>query len=88
MTERYVNDPRVDKVISWVLTGACAVALTVGAWFFNLLHTNMSALTDGIGDLKTEVAVLATNTRRLDRLDKEVQTLRARVLELEKERRQ
>lgn len=34
-TARYVNDPRVDKGITWALTALAAVAFSVGAWFFN-----------------------------------------------------
>lgn len=34
-TTRYVNDPRMDKFISWGLSAATAVALSVGAFFFN-----------------------------------------------------
>ena len=79
----FFRDERLDKAASWALAGAVTVALTVGAWFFRSLTTELRSLHQAVSGLSTKVAVLEERDklfakdilRRLDRLERMVDDL-------------
>lgn len=74
-TTRYVNNPQLDKWVTWALTGLAAAAFSIGAWFFNGLTETQKDLARAVSGLRTEVAVLQTqqaNTRDLRERIKEI----------------
>lgn len=68
-----LRDPRVDRLMTWVLALACMVALSTGAWFFRSLQDEMANLSGAIRNLSVDIAVVRTEqkfmSRRLDRLE-------------------
>lgn len=68
-----LRDPRVDRLITWVLAVACMTTLSVGAWFFKGLQDEMANLSSAIRELSVGVAIVRTEQRsmirRLDRLE-------------------
>jgi hypothetical protein len=84
MTDKeYVRDFRIDKMLTWVLTFFCGVALSIGAWFFSGLSTELGKLREAVGELKTEVRVQAERERRVVALEQFTKTLDDRVRHLE-----
>ena len=83
-TSRYANDPRVDKAITWGLTAFCGVALSVGAWFFSGLKTELKALSGVVGNLTTQVAVMAKQAEQLEEMRRSIQTVREEQLKRSK----
>ena len=57
-TSRYSSDPRIDRAMTWGLTAFAGISLAVGAWFFRDLSAQVSGLSEAVGGLRTEVAVL------------------------------
>lgn len=68
-----LNDPRVNQLISWVLTTLCTIALSVGAWFFNGLQGNVDKLNESIVGLKISINTLSFESKRIDLLSNELQ---------------
>lgn len=62
-TREYLRDKQ--QLVTWSLNLAALVAIGVGGWFFSGLRTDMGALTSAVVDLRTQVAVLATENKRL-----------------------
>lgn len=94
-----IRDARLDRLISWALTAFCGLALAVGAYFFKSLDGNVKSLTDAVGGLKTEIAVMRKDAedivelkQKLERHEKleghpslktKVETLEDRIVKLE-----
>lgn len=82
-----VFDPRIDRVVTWLLGLAITGGLAVGASFFGGLRTDIAELkkeqSDATGKLKEEIGALRTelakkdsDRRDIEDLKKEVNTLR------------
>ncbi len=87
MTQRstgtYVQDPRVDRAISWALMAFAAVSLAVGAYFFRDLSGSVKGLNAAVSNLRTEVAVMRVDRERIGELKMDLRELTARVRALE-----
>jgi len=77
-------DPRVDKVISWALMAFAGLALSVGAWFFNGLGTEIGKLREAVSELKTQVSVQAERDREIEKIREDSKAVKARIRDLEK----
>lgn len=60
------KDPRVDKLVSWVLAAFVTVALSVSVSAFRSLAEDMRALRRAVEVLNTRVSVLETSGSRIE----------------------
>lgn len=70
------RDARIDKAVSWSLVSAAALALSLGAWFFQRLDTRIEVLTSVLAEVTRGAAV---REARLTVVEREVDRLRAKV---------
>lgn len=70
------KDPRLDRLVTWTLTAVAGVALTFGAYFFKALDARIASLDSTISGLRSQIAVLENDARRMALLE-------ARLLALE-----
>jgi len=88
------NKPEVAQIVKWGLNTVTAVALAVGAWYFNNINNNVSDLTMAVNGLKTEVALqrqsasseLSHLRASLDDAKKSVVAVSSRLAAMEKDR--
>lgn len=52
------RDPRMDRLVSWVLTTVAGLAFSVGAWAFNDQRTEFRAMREEVVKMTTRLAVL------------------------------
>ena len=78
-----LKDPRVDRVMTWVLALLVTVSLSYGASTFSDLKTEMKTLNLSVNGLHTSVKVLETSTAAIAELKAEMTKLRDRVRWLE-----
>lgn len=76
-TNKYTQDPRVNQFITWALTAFCGVSLSIGAWFFSGLQTNMDKLKDSIVELRLEVSKLEFQAKAIDKLTVELAMIKS-----------
>lgn len=70
-------------MIEYALMTFCGIALSIGAWFFKGLDQSVKQLTEAVGDLKTEVAVMRRDAEAIEDVKDEIKILQKRVRELE-----
>ena len=78
-----LRDPRVDRVITWVLALLVTVSLSYGASTFSDLKAEMRTLNSSVNGLHTSVKVLETSTAAITELKSEMTKVRDRVRWLE-----
>lgn len=78
-----LKDPRVDRVMTWVLALFVTVALAIGASTFNDLKGEMRTLNTSVTGLHISVKVLETSTSDISELKEEVKKMRERLRWLE-----
>lgn len=74
-----LSDPRVDKVVSLVLSGVAAIALSFGAWFFSNMSEEIKELNKAVSDLRVEIALSKTMDTRLNSIDARLTVLEREV---------
>lgn len=79
-----VFDPRIDRLISWVLMLAAGVALSVGAWFFGNLQHGMDELKREVVELKVALKGTESDRRDIEDLKIAIAQLRQQLYELER----
>lgn len=70
------QDPRIDKVVSWLLVCFCGVALSFGAYFFQGMIDRIDHLERALNKLVVRVELNAQLERRVSRLEDHVDRLR------------
>jgi hypothetical protein len=81
--EPKVSDPRVDRAITWTLQALMTAALAVGGWYARVTGEKVEALTQQLGEIRTEVAVQRTMAAQIERLDARVLRLEDRLTSLQ-----
>jgi len=79
MTEPAPKSFASKDIISWVLQGGSALALAVGASFFNSMTGNIKELSSAVQELKVQVAVMSKNEERLTRAELGLLSLERRL---------
>lgn len=78
-----LKDPRVDRVMTWVLALLVTVSLSYGASTFDDLKTEMRTLNKSVNGLHTSVKVLETSTAAIAELKTDLIKVRDRLRWLE-----
>ncbi len=78
-----LKDPRVDRVMTWVLALLVTCSLAYGASTFSDLKTEMKTLNRSVNGLHTSVKVLETSTAAIAELKADLTKVRDRVRWLE-----
>lgn len=78
-----LKDPRVDRVMTWVLALLVTVSLSYGASTFTELKDEMKTLNQSVNGLHTSVKVLETSTAAITEIKADMTKLRDRVRWLE-----
>lgn len=60
------RDPRVDKLVSWVLAGFVTIALSVSVNSFSSLALDIRGLRKAVETLNTRVSVMETHGKRIE----------------------
>jgi hypothetical protein len=71
-----------DVLVSYAIGGLGTLCLAIGAYFFRRLDASVSTLTNEIGKLKTEIAVLKVTQKDLNTLKETVEENRNTINEL------
>ena len=69
------KDERVDRLVTWALSGAAFLAFTVGGWFINSLQGTVEELTANVQKLTTQVTVLNVSAKQLSDHESRIRAL-------------
>lgn len=78
-----LKDPRVDRVMTWVLALLVTVSLSYGASTFSELKSEMKTLNMSVNGLHTSVKVLETSTKAITEIKDDIEKVRERLRWLE-----
>lgn len=78
-TERINKDPRVDRLVSWSLNLASCLALSVGAWLFNDLKSEIASLRNSIDDSTKAISKLEVQNALNARLQQVVEEIQQQL---------
>ncbi len=78
-----LKDPRVDRVMTWVLALLVTCSLAWGATTFSDLKSEMKTLNTSVNGLHTSVKVLETSQKEIAELKDDLRKVRDRVRLLE-----
>lgn len=78
-----VLDPRIDRVISWILGVIATLALSIGASFWKGTQDNFAELRKDMMDMKIEVAALRQANTELADMKSQMQRLEERLRSVE-----
>lgn len=85
-TQRYSEDPRVEKAATWVFSLVVTIALSMGALYFKALAETQTKLAQAINKLNTKVEVLSERGLQMKDFKTDVRALEERVLRLEQKK--
>ena len=78
-----LKDPRLDRVMTWILAILVTCSLSYGASTFNDLRAEMKTLNISVNGLHTSVKVLETSIGAIAELKDEMKKVRERLRWLE-----
>lgn len=66
------KDPRLDRVVTWALALLVSLALSIGAWFFSMMTSEIRGLRGEISNLRVSVALNSSLEKRINAIESRV----------------